>query len=256
MEFSHSAQIWADFPELAAGAAFTTGIAIRDTAVRAVAGRTGRFYAVADTQLASSSEAELPQTQAWRRAFTRMGLKPTQYRCASEALLRRYKKERSLPSIHPLVDLCNAISLAYAIPVAVLDIDSVAGALEVRYAEGTESYLAFSGELEHPHAGEVIFADEAGNVHARRWTNRQSALSAVSPATSTVLIVAEAMHETGTADVAALIETVAAEVPAIWPVTVQTGVLRADQSSFRSHAAPGSDQVSCSSGSRRIRSWP
>ena len=53
MEFSHSAQIWADFPELAAGAAFTTGIAIRDTAVRAVAERTGRFYAVADTQLAS-----------------------------------------------------------------------------------------------------------------------------------------------------------------------------------------------------------
>jgi DNA/RNA-binding domain of Phe-tRNA-synthetase-like protein len=48
-----------------------------------------------------------------------MGLKPTQYRCAAESLLRRYRKERFLPRIHPLVDLCNAISLAFAIPVAV-----------------------------------------------------------------------------------------------------------------------------------------
>ena len=50
-----------------------------------------------------------------------MGLKPTQYRCASESLLRRFRKEGSLPRLHPLVDLCNAVSMAYAIPVAVLD---------------------------------------------------------------------------------------------------------------------------------------
>src|ERR1700722_6464168 len=237
MEFSHSRQIWADFPELAAGTAFTTGITASDGAVRSVAERVERFYAAADAQLAGSSEAELAQTQAWRRAFARMGLKPTQYRCASEALLRRYRKERSLPSIHPLVDLCNAFSLAYAIPVAVLDVDQVAGPLEVRYAGGTESYLAFSGETEQPPAGEVIFADDAGQVHARRWTNRQSALSAVSPATRTVLIVAEAMHESGRADVAALIAAVAAEVAAIWPVAVQTGILRPDQASFRPRLA-------------------
>jgi hypothetical protein len=34
----------------------------------------------------------------------------------------------------------------------------------------------------------VIFADQAGQAHARRWTNRQSGRSAVSPATSTVLM--------------------------------------------------------------------
>jgi DNA/RNA-binding domain of Phe-tRNA-synthetase-like protein len=37
-----------------------------------------------------------------------MGLKPTQYRCAPEALLRRLRKEGTLPPLHPLVDLCNA----------------------------------------------------------------------------------------------------------------------------------------------------
>ena len=242
MRFSHAERIWADFPELAAGVAVATGITPSDGALSVVHGRVGRFYAAADVHLAASSEAELPQTQAWRRAFARMGLKPTQYRCASEALLRRYKKERSLPSIHPLVDLCNAISLAFAIPVAVLDVDQIVGSLQVRYADGTESYLAFSGEREQPYAGEVIFADEAGNVHARRWTNRQSALSAVSPATTTVLIVAEAMHESAAADIEALITTVAAELAVVWPVTVQTGFLRPDNPYFPFRALASAGQ--------------
>jgi DNA/RNA-binding domain of Phe-tRNA-synthetase-like protein len=233
MEFSHAGQIWADFPELAAGVALADGITASDGAADVVAARTARFYAVADDLLASSSEAELRQTQAWRRAFARMGLKPTQYRCASEALLRRYKKERSLPSIHPLVDLCNAVSLAYAIPVAALDVDQIAGSLRVRYADGNETYLAFSGQTEHPYPGEVIFADDAGNVHARRWTNRQSALSAMSQATTTALIVAEGMHESASADVRALIATVAAELIAVLPVTVQTGFLGPDEPCFR-----------------------
>lgn len=100
--------------------------------------------------------------QAWRRGFSRMGLKPTQYRCAAESLLRRYRKEGSLPQLHPLVDLCNAASLAFAIPVAAFDVAHISGNLEVRRATGDETYLTFSGQTEHPGAGEVIFADDAG----------------------------------------------------------------------------------------------
>nr|WP_291295640.1 phenylalanine--tRNA ligase beta subunit-related protein [Elioraea sp.] len=88
--------------------------------------------------------------QAWRRAFSRMGLKPTQYRCASEALLRRLRQEGSLPRRHPLVDLCNALSAAFAIPVAAFDVARISGDLEVRPADGTERYLTFGGEIETP----------------------------------------------------------------------------------------------------------
>src|SRR5207237_5536508 len=51
---------------------------------------------------AAGTESELPEIQAWRRTFSALGLKPTQYRCASESLLRRFRKEGSLPAIHPL----------------------------------------------------------------------------------------------------------------------------------------------------------
>ena len=78
---------------------------------------------------------------------------------------------------------------------AVFDVDSITGPLEVRYATGDEDYLTFAGDIEHPAPGEVIFADQAGEAHARRWTNRQSGRSAVRDSTATALIVAEALHD-------------------------------------------------------------
>jgi DNA/RNA-binding domain of Phe-tRNA-synthetase-like protein len=221
MRFGHSSEIWRDYPELLPGVLFASGI----TSGTAVDDRISVFTDRARARLAGGSEAELPEIQAWRRAFARMGLKPTQYRCAAESLLRRYRKEGALPGIHPLVDLCNAISLAFAIPVAVLDVSRIAGFLEVRYADGDESYQAFSGAEETPEAHEVIFADALRQAHARRWTNRQSACSAVRASTTSVLIVAEAMHDGAAADVPDLTATIAGELRAVWAVTAEPAIL-------------------------------
>jgi DNA/RNA-binding domain of Phe-tRNA-synthetase-like protein len=221
MEFQHSAEIWRDFPELVPGVIYaewiTPGVSVSD--------RVAAFTGVASSRLAKTAESELPEIRAWRRAFTRMGLKPTQYRCASEALLRRFRKEGALPQLHPLVDVCNAASVAFAIPVAVFDVAKITGHLDVRYASGDEDYLTFSGQTEHPAPHEVIFADQAAQVHARRWTNRQSGLSAVQVSTAAVLIVAEAMHESASSDVPELIAAVADAVNAIWFTTPATTVL-------------------------------
>jgi DNA/RNA-binding domain of Phe-tRNA-synthetase-like protein len=219
--FQHSGEIWRDFPELVPGVVFVEGIR-PDVGVGPLV---ARFNGVASERLANAAESELPEIQAWRRAFSRMGLKPTQYRCASEALLRRFRKEGALPQIHPLIDLCNAISMAFAAPVAVIDAAQIAGFIEVRQAAGDERYLAFSGEVEHPEAGEVIFADESGQAHARRWTNRQSALSAVRDSTSSVLIVAEAMHTSADGDVRRLVATIAESLEEVWGVTSRAEVL-------------------------------
>jgi DNA/RNA-binding domain of Phe-tRNA-synthetase-like protein len=221
MDFQHSGEIWRDFPELVAGAVHAGGI----TPGVSVSDRVAEFTAIASSRLAEATESELPEIWAWRRAFARMGLKPTQYRCASEALLRRYRKEGALPQLHPLVDVCNAASAAFAIPVAVFDVAKITGQMEVRYASGDEDYLAFSGQTEHPVPHEVIFADQAGQVHARRWTNRQSGLSAVQASTAAVLIVAEALHDSASSDVPKLIAAIADQLNAIWSATPVTAVL-------------------------------
>src|SRR5438067_10742526 len=150
MHFQHSSHIWRDYPELVAGVLFVEGIT-HDVSIDS---RLASLTTRARSRLAGAAEGELLEIQAWRRAFSRMGLKPTQYRCASESLLRRFRKETSLPRLHPLVDLCNAVSLAFAIPVAVLDVAEIAWPLVVRYAAGDEDYLTFGGETEHPAPGE------------------------------------------------------------------------------------------------------
>jgi DNA/RNA-binding domain of Phe-tRNA-synthetase-like protein len=219
--FEHSNEIWRDFPELVPGVLHAEGIRKNQS----MDARLGRFTAIAEARLESASEGELPEIQAWRRAFSRMGLKPTQYRSASESLLRRFRKEHSLPRIHPLVDVCNAVSLAFAIPVAMFDVARIVGYLEVRYATGDESFLTFSGETESPAPHEVVFADRAGRAHARRWTNRQSGYSAARPDTTDVLIVAEALHDSAQADVRTLVAEIADELNAVWSVTPTSGLL-------------------------------
>jgi DNA/RNA-binding domain of Phe-tRNA-synthetase-like protein len=226
MHFQHAPAVWRDFPSLVPGVLYAEGITAE------AAPGPDHYLEIAKARLADGPESEFPQIQAWRRAFARMGLKPTQYRCAAESLLRRFRKEGSLPRLHPLVDLCNAVSLAFAVPVAVLDAAEIAWPLEVRYAAGDEDYLTFGGEVEHPSPGEVVFADRAGQAHARRWTNRQSGRSAVSAATSTVLIVAEALHEGAPSDVPELIKTLTAEISQTWPAPPRAAVLTAAQPRF------------------------
>jgi DNA/RNA-binding domain of Phe-tRNA-synthetase-like protein len=230
MHFQHAGEIWRDFPELVPGVLLAGAISPDVPAGSSIA----RFTALARSRLAEAPESEFPEIQAWRRAFARMGLKPTQYRCAAESLLRRFRKEGALPRLHPLVDLCNAVSLAFAIPVAVFDVSKITGALEVRYAAGDEDYLTFSGEVEHPGAHEVIFRDAAGQAHARRWSNRQSGLSAVKNPTTAALIVAEAMHGSAPADMPGLTTALAAEVETLWGRPPAVAVLSQSSPGFTS----------------------
>jgi DNA/RNA-binding domain of Phe-tRNA-synthetase-like protein len=224
MYVTHSAELWADFPELVPGVLAVDGV----SADVDVEPRLQPFLRAAEARLAAHSEGELPEIQAWRRTFSRLGLKPTQYRCASEALLRRFKREQDLPRLHPLVDLCNAISMAYAIPVAVFDVAKIEGGVEVRHASGNEVFETFAGEDEHPEPREVVFADDSGRAHARRWTNRQSGYSAVRAQTSSALIVAEALHESAGDDIRRLVETIAGELDAVWSIRATPRLLTSD----------------------------
>ncbi len=212
MYFRHSPDVWHGHPSLVPGVLIVEGISPSPN----VEARVAEFQAAARARLDAASEGDWPEIQAWRRAFSQMGLKPTQYRCASESLLRRFRKDGALPQLHPLVDLCNAVSLAFGIPIAVFDIARIEHHLEVGFAVGDERYESFAGEIERPEPGEVVFTDAARCAHARRWSHRQSACSAVQSDTSAVLIVAEAHHRTAPADMTTLLDALDQALTATW----------------------------------------
>ena len=154
---------------------------------------------VGDTPL-----SEIPSLAAWRRTFRGFGVDPTQYRSAAEALLRRLTKQGQIPSISTLVDLANLVSIRHGLPVAVFDLAAIGGCVTVRFARGDEAWSDLGqSETDRPDPGEVIFADDADVVVARRWCWRQSAASAARDGSTEVLVTVEAHHAGAATDVKA-----------------------------------------------------
>ncbi|HVR78737.1 MAG TPA: phenylalanine--tRNA ligase beta subunit-related protein [Acidimicrobiia bacterium] len=161
---------------------------------------------VARGKLDETPIAEIPSIEAWRRAFTAFGVKPTQHRVAAESLLRRLQKTGDVPSINTLVDMANLVSVRYALPVAVFDQATVNGSTTVRFATGQEQFTDLGATATtNPAPGEVIFVDDDDIVTARRWCWRQSSQSATSPHTTNALITVEALHEDAKADIEAAV---------------------------------------------------
>jgi len=142
--------------------------------------------------------SEIETLAGWRGAFRLFGVDPTQYRSAAEALLRRLTKKGDIPGINAIVDICNLVSIRYALPAAAFDLRAVQGKITVHFASGHEGFTPLGeSAIEHPESGEVIFSDEAYLVVARRWCWRQSAESAAQESTQAALFTIEAQHAGG-----------------------------------------------------------
>ena len=118
MLFSHSPQLLDQFPAVVGrhlvGHWRHRGPDVADT--------TRPFLERATARLAQRPESEFPEIAAWRRAHSARWVSNPPSTGARRCAMRRFRKrDGSLPSIHPLVDMCNAVSLAYAIPIAVFD---------------------------------------------------------------------------------------------------------------------------------------
>jgi DNA/RNA-binding domain of Phe-tRNA-synthetase-like protein len=199
--FSYDPAITNRFPAIRAGVVTATGLS-NGPSPEELVDRYRAEQVDALARLAATPVSETPSVKAWRRAFSAFGVKPTQYRSAVEALLRRLDKSGEIPSINTLVDIGNLISIRYSLPVAVLDRSSLTGTLTVRFATGTEQFVDLgSGEEQHPEPGEVVFVDEADHVCARRWCWRQSAPSATGAGTTAALFTIEAQHDHAADDV-------------------------------------------------------
>lgn len=141
-----------------------------------------------------------PCVVPYREAFRAIGINPNRYSCAAEALMDRLAKGKGVPSINPAVDLGNAISLKYKLPIGAHDIYTFVrpdgtgrGAsdtgLEVRPAADGDTFRPFGaaeGEFDNPDPGEIVYVS-GHEVRTRRWTWRQSEVGKMTGKTAGVL---------------------------------------------------------------------
>ncbi len=118
---------------------------------------------------------ELPNIKACRDAFRVLGMNPNKFMCSIEALTKRVQKGGQLPHINPIVDLGNALSVKYQLPMGAHDIEQMeAEGLAVRFSTEQDSFLPM-GETQ-PEVmpdGELVYVS-GHTVKTRRWLWRQS----------------------------------------------------------------------------------
>jgi DNA/RNA-binding domain of Phe-tRNA-synthetase-like protein len=112
---------------------------------------------------------------SWDEVYSRFGAKPNRTPCSASALKKRVQKDGRVPSINPIVDLYNAVSLRFAVPVGGENFDAYVGRPRLSVAEGTEPFdTVMNGVavIENAPRGEVVWRDDEG-VTCRRWNWRQ-----------------------------------------------------------------------------------
>lgn len=132
---------------------------------------------------------------AWADVFRAFGAKPKRTPCSAEALRKRVLRDGAMAALDPVVDLYNAVSLRYAVPVGGENFAAYNGIPQLVVADGTEIFDTMKdGQpgTESPDAGEVIWRDDTG-VTCRRWNWRQGVRTRLSADDSKMWFILESL---------------------------------------------------------------
>ncbi len=175
MEFRIDRQVFEKFPDFCVGGVVAAGLdnqkAVETTYQLVQAAMQESRTRINDR----NPVATHPYILVWREAFRQAGIKPSEFLSSVEALIRRVLKGNDLPSINPAIDIANAVSLKYVLPLGGHNLDRVVGALEVRLSHKDDIFSPPDGEegqIESLPAGEIVYADQS-EVRTRRWVWRQ-----------------------------------------------------------------------------------
>src|SRR5258708_21945283 len=135
--FQYHPDILTRYPQIVGGAILARNVTNGPTPARLQALYQAEQQRVLQ-RIGSTPLSQIESLAAWRRALRGFGVDPTQYRSASEALLRRLTKKGGIPSINLLVDLGNLVSIRYGLPVAVFERRGLPGAVAGAFSEWTE----------------------------------------------------------------------------------------------------------------------
>lgn len=134
-----------------------------------------------------------PVIRTWRDIYKSFGEKKS--RSSVEALIRRTLNGKDLPSINPLVDIYNLISLKHEVPCGGEDLDTIPDDIELTYAKGTETFLPLGEDVEETvNEGEIVY--KFGNtVICRNFNYRESDITKLTKDTKNCILVIESVGD-------------------------------------------------------------
>ncbi|UHA74860.1 B3/B4 domain-containing protein [Paenibacillus sp. 481] len=186
MKFVISPQVFESLPHVCFGVVVATGID-NTKLYPAVVDELNRSIAQVEAQFADTKAKESAAIAPYREAFQTLGFNPNKFMSSIEAMASRIEKKKGFPSINPAVDLGNAVSLSYLVPLGAHDVGQVTGDIEVRFAKSDDTFVPFGQqEAESADEGELVYA--VGNqIKTRRWIWRQSELGKITEESTAIM---------------------------------------------------------------------
>jgi DNA/RNA-binding domain of Phe-tRNA-synthetase-like protein len=182
------------------------------------------------SRFGSTPVIEHPYIAIWREAYRRFGAKPKDYPSSVENLARRVLNGATIGHINNLVSLYNITSLRHILPVGGEDLDKITGDVLLTQAGHDEPPVILLGEKEAraPHAGEIIYKDEAGAI-CRRWNWKEADRTKLTKETQNAFLVIETLPPVTRATVETAIRELADLVRQYCGGTVSTAFLDKDR---------------------------
>ena len=174
---------------------------------------------------------EHPYIMPYREAFAALSMNPNKFMCSIEALCKRVQKGSGFPSVNPIVDLGNAVSLKYMLPMGAHDLGRMEADFMVRFSNADDRFTPFgSNETETPDPGELIYV--SGNtVKTRRWIWRQSEDGKIDEESSFILFPIDGF-EADLGRIAAAQEELISLIEKYFGVSAKKGLLTAENREF------------------------
>ncbi len=143
--------------------------------------------------LTSEVISENEVVKVWREAYSRFPTKKGA-RSSIENLLKRVLHDNPVGTIAPSVDITNAISLEYALPIGAENLDSIEGDFHLGVMKGGEEFFPIGSDKEEPPLpGEVAYYDDRGAI-CRCWNWRDGKRTEVDDDTKNEIIIMECVE--------------------------------------------------------------
>lgn len=181
-----------------------------------------------EEKFAVARAKESKEISPYREAFGKLGINPNKFMSSIEAMASRIEKKKGFPAINPVVDLGNALSLKYLLPMGAHDIDAASGDIQVRFSCRGDLFTPFGeNQAEILDAGELIYS--AGDrVKTRRWIWRQSEEGKVTEASRNIFFPIDGFSDQNLDSVTAARDELAELLSRIFGASVKVGMIDKD----------------------------
>lgn len=229
--FSVAPEVFEALPQYCLGVAAAKGVDNRAPNAKITALLDQQVQAFASAN-AEANLRELPGIRACREAFQALGMNPNKFLCSIEALSKRVQKGSGLPHINSIVDLGNALSLQYLLPMGAHDVDRLEDGIQVRFSTPEDHFLPM-GETspESMPAGELVYVS-GHTVKTRRWIWRQSDDGKITEETSHVFFPIDAFQDVNRDQALQARDALAALLREVFGCEVVTGFVDKDHPDF------------------------